>query len=171
MLYNKITKDKIKAGAKNQIKDEDKWITPIVYDGKPLNYTVKNSLVVIDDIEENTYGKKFVVISAEPFKDAVNEAYLAVKNISNSELMSPFLPNGSFRAIIDMKTTVGSTDSKKKYTIDSLIGKKFTALVSISIPTFYTDSSKSTLQVRLKDLIVHEIEEELEYDYNKLTTI
>lgn len=156
MIYNNIDTDLISLGkAKKFTEEEEKWITPIYYEGESLDFTLKNKYVKINKIEENSYGKKFVTIKSKEYSKII-------ESISDKlGTVSPISSDGSFRAFINNKTKINEKN------LDDV---SFNACVSLVFPTIYKDTEKKTLQIYIKDLVVVEIiKDELEIELDKLS--
>lgn len=144
----------IEMGEAQQIRDEEKWITPLFYQGSSFEFTFRNKYVKISGIETNNYGKKFVTIKSKEYADKIKDV------ADNHDCINPLQPDGSFRAYINDKTTFSKD-----------VGNcSFNACISIIFPTIYSDSKKKTLQIYLKDVVVTEITTKgLEVDMNNLS--
>lgn len=159
MIYDKIEKA-ITLGKKSKFVDEDKWITPVYYDGQSLDFTLRNKYITIESIKENVYNKDFIIIKSKEYAELISQIITAIPQT----IISPFMPDGSFRATLTPKTSI-----KGKYALDDLKNNSFKACISITIPTIYSDEIKNTIQINLKDIVVIEvISDELEIDMSKL---
>nr|CAA38624.1 unnamed protein product [Lachancea kluyveri]prf//1712308E ORF 5 [Lachancea kluyveri] len=156
MIYNNIDTDLISLGkAKKFTEEEEKWITPIYYEGESLDFTLKNKYVKINKIEENSYGKKFVTIKSKEYSKIIESISEKLGTVS------PISSDGSFRAFINNKTKINEKN------LDDV---SFNACVSLVFPTIYKDTEKKTLQIYIKDLVVVEIiKDELEIELDKLS--
>lgn len=155
MIYNEIKPEFISLGKSKKFDDEEKWITPVYYNGESFDFTLKNKYVKIDKIEENAYEKQFVTIKSKEYSAIIE------KIVDELKTSSPILPDGSFRAFINNKTRI----SKDK----NIKNNAFTACISLTFPTIYKDTEKKTLQVYIKDLVVIEVlEDTLEIDFDNL---
>lgn len=157
MIYNKVETDLIKLGnAKKFNPSEEKWITPVYYNGEPLEFTLKNKYVKIEGIEENIYNKDYITIKSKEFSDIIETI---VKKLGTT---NPLTTDGSFRAVINSKT-------KSSEEISKLRQANFNACISLSIPTIYSDENKKTVQIYTKDIVVTKIlDDNLEIDFDKL---
>lgn len=156
MIYNNIDTDLISLGkAKKFTEEEEKWITPIYYEGESLDFTLKNKYVKINKIEQNSYGKKFVTIKSKEYSKIIDSISEKLGTVS------PISSDGSFRAFINNKTKINEKN------LDDV---SFNACVSLVFPTIYKDTEKKTLQIYIKDLVVVEIiKDELEIELDKLS--
>lgn len=157
MIYNKIDTELISVGTPKKFNEtEDKWITPVYYNGSDLELTLKNKYVKIEKVEENIYGKDFITIKSKEYSDLIESI------TKKLDVYNPIQSDGSFRATINSKTKISEPLEKIK-------DKTFNCCISLSMPTTYSDENKKTLQIHLKDLIIIKIlNEDLEIDYNNL---
>nr|CAC08225.1 putative ssDNA binding protein [Schwanniomyces etchellsii] len=156
MIYNTINTDLLKLGNPKKFDNEEKYITPLYYNGSELDFSLKNKFVRIEKIEENSYGKEFVTIKSKEYSDVIET--IAKK----LDVQSPIQSDGSFRATISSKT-------KSSKPLNDLRDKKFTACISLAFSTVYSDETRKTLPIQLKDLIIIKIiNEDLEIDMDKL---
>lgn len=159
MIYDKLDTNLLKLGTPKKFNDEseNRFITPLYYDGNELDFSLKNKYVKIDGIEENIYGKDYITIKSKQYADVIESI------VKKLDLYNPMQTDGSFRAVINSKTNTSEN-------IDKLKNKLFNACISLSFPTTFSDENKKTLQIHVKDLVVIKIlNGDLEIDYDNLS--
>nr|WOL75526.1 single-strand binding protein [Saccharomycopsis selenospora] len=160
MIYDKVDTSKITIGKVNKFKDSEKYLYPIFYNDSELVFTLKNKFFIVDKIRSNNFGKEYIEIKSL----LVNEILESIIKKLDIKL---FNNNGLQRLTINSDTTI-----KYDKNLNDLRDKKFKALISFHIPTYYKDKeeSKESLQVYVKELVIIEvIDLEIEYDLNKLS--
>lgn len=154
MIYDKIDVSKLSLGKPQEFNNDGKYIVPIFYDGKELNFSLKNKYVTFTKIEKNIFEKKFVAIKSEEYEKIVTAI------ASKLDCAVPTLGDGSFRATINNKT---------KFDKEVNENDAFDACVALKFPTIFKDGSKNTLQINLSEVVVTQIfKSELEVDFDKL---
>lgn len=155
MIYDEINTKKITLGKEKQFNDENKYITPVYYDGLTFDYALKNKYINIDKIETNTFNKQFITIKSKEYSDAIT------KIVDTLGAFNPLMTDGSFRATINSKTKIS----------EDVEDNSFNACISLSFPSIFKDKNtdKTTLQIHVRDIIVTKIfKDELEVDFDKL---
>lgn len=156
LIYDKIDTKLIEVGTPKKFSTEEKWITPIFYNGSDFDFTLRNKYVVIDCIEVNKYGKDYITIKSKQYADVIESICEKLGTIN------PIQSDGTFRATIN-------ANSKISENIDKIRTSTFNSCVSLSFPTIYSDSSdKKTLQIQVKNLVVIKVIDTLEIDYDEL---
>ena len=157
LVYDKIEPKLILIGKPKKFEnsDEDKFITPLYYNGQSFDFTLKNKYVIINKIEENVYNREFITIKSEEYNKIIESI---VKELG---VVTPIQTDGSFKAYITSNTKINSDSDIRN--------NSFKACFSLSFPTVYSDKNKKTLQIYVKNLVVIKvIEDELEIDMDKL---
>lgn len=156
LVYDKIDPKNIELGQQKKFtNEEDKFITPIFYEGGDFDFSLKNKYVIINCIEENSYGKEYITIKSKEYSEIIN-------SIANKlDCISPVQLNGTFRAHINSKSKISED-------IEKIRNSSFKACVSLNFPTIYGDKDKKTLQIYIKNMVVIKIVEGLEINYDEL---
>jgi hypothetical protein len=96
----------------------------------------------------------------------VEDIVSAINEDLTKKIVSPILTDGSVRLNVSKDTRF--TNSKRNTIKDNIDNSLFSACVSISVPTIFTDVDKSTIQLVLSECVIIEIKESLEIDFNEL---
>lgn len=157
MIYNSIDTKLISLGEPKKFNEnEDKWITPIFYDGGSFNFSLKNKYLEINKIEENFYGKDFITIKSKEYNEIIE------KIVDYLDVLNPIQSDGSFRATLNSSTKIN-------HELGKIRDKTFEGCISLSFPTTYSDESKKTLQIYVKDIYITKVlDNDFEVDLNKL---
>lgn len=158
MIYDKIDTKLLTLGKPKKFSESEdkKFITPLYYSGKQLDFSLKNKYVIIDGIEENNYGKEFITVKSKEYSDVIETI------ATQLDLQSPVQSDGTFRATINFKT-------KCNKSFDDLKNTSFSACISLTFPSTYADESRKTLPIQLKELHVLEIlDDKIDFDPVKL---
>nr|CAJ57279.1 putative ssDNA binding protein [Millerozyma acaciae] len=157
MIYNSIDTKLITLGEPKKFNDtEDKWITPLFYNGGSFNFSLKNKYIEINKIEENFYGKDFITIKSKEYNEIIE------KIIKHLNVVNPIQADGTFRATLNSKTKIN-------HELEKIKDKNFEGCISLSFPTTYSDETKKTLQIYVKDIFITKVlDEDLEVELDKL---
>lgn len=166
MIYNEIEKEHISLGVPRQVFGKNKLLTPVYYNGAALEFSERNRYVNINGIETTQYNKHQVIIKSKTITNMINDIVSSINEDLTKKINSPILTDGSIRLNVTKDTRF--SNSKRKPIKDSLDNSYFSACISISVPTIFTDTERSTIQLVLSECVVIEIKEALEIDFDDL---
>jgi Family of unknown function (DUF5482) len=166
MIYNEIDKDLISLGEAKQVFGKSKHLTPVYYDGGSLEFTERNRYVRVNGIETTQYNKRQIIIKSKAISKMVEDIISKLNEDLSKKIISPVFTDGSVRLNVNKDTRFNN--SKRKPIKDNLDNSLFSACVSISVPTVFTDSERSTVQLVLSECVIIEIKESLEIDFDEL---
>jgi Family of unknown function (DUF5482) len=166
MIYNEIDKKLISLGDSKQVFGKSKHLTPVYYSGGSLEFTERNRYVRINGIETTQYNKRQIIVKSKMIAKMVEDIVAAINEDLTKKITSPILTDGSVRLNVTKDTRF--TNSKRNVVKDNIDNSLFSACVSISVPTIFTDADRSTIQLVLSECVIIEIKESLEIDFNEL---
>jgi hypothetical protein len=166
MIYNEIDKNLISLGEAKQVFGKSKHLTPVYYDGGSLEFTERNRFVRINGIETTQYNKRQIIIKSKTISKIVDDIVSKLNEDLTKKITSPVFTDGSIRLNVNKDTRFNN--SKRKPIKDNLDNSAFSACVSVSVPTIFTDIERSTIQLVLSECVIIEIKETLEIDFDDL---
>lgn len=159
MIYDIIDISKITLGEKQPFtNDETKSLSRVYYNDSDLVFSLKNAYFEIGNIEENNYGKQYVVLNSQKLLNEISKICDFVGANKITEV----------RASITPQTKITDVDDKV-LSINKLSNSK--VLVAVSIPTFYQDNENIYLQINLKEAVVisENLNFRIQYDLDSLS--
>lgn len=166
MIYNEIDKKLVSLGEPKQVFGKSKHLTPVYYSGGSLEFTERNRFVRISGIETTQYNKRQVIVKSKLLAKMVEDIVDAVNESLTKKVASPILTDGSVRLSVSKDTRF--TNAKRNAVKDNLDNSLFSACVSVSVPTVFTDAERSTIQLVLSECVIIEVKEALEIDFDEL---
>lgn len=166
MIYNEIDKKLVSLGEPKQVFGKSKHLTPVYYSGGSLEFTERNRFVRISGIETTQYNKRQVIVKSKLIAKMVEDIVDAVNESLTKKVTSPILTDGSVRLSVSKDTRF--TNAKRNAVKENLDNSLFSACVSVSVPTVFTDAERSTIQLVLSECVIIEVKESLEIDFDEL---
>lgn len=169
MIYNTIDKDLVGLGEPKPVFNKGNFLTAVYYEGGRLEFAEKNKYIEINCIETTKYNKDQIIVKSKTLAKIVEDIVTTINAKISKKITSPVQADGSFRVNVT-KDSKFIDKNQISISVADMKNLRFTACISVYVPTIFTDSNKSTLQLNLSDCVVIEKKGSgLEIDFDKLT--